>query len=464
VGSEVDNVSRIIAVAVVVLLVVLLAGCPPGAQNQAPTSGAGPLVPGATPQAAGGKTTLALWTIWNTNPRQQALADMILAFQKANPDITIQTQAQEPDAYKTNIRVALGGAQPPDIFFVWSGEKMLHNFVRGGNVADLTADLDANNKAWRNRLVASSLDSYTYDGKTYGVPYLLQCTFLLYNTKLFAANGWKVPQTYSELLTLCDKIKAKGLVPIALGNLQKWPASHFPCILVQRMIGKSAAERQYDPLGPGSYDDPAWIKSLTMLTDMATKGCFNKAPNGVDRAMARTLFYSGKAAMFYTGTWDFARLSKGGEAPESFWDSWDFFNFPQVEGGKGEQGCLAGAADGYVISSKSPNRAAAVKFLQFITEAQQAQRFVQKCQELVQVQDAVTAQNAGARLRKYADIVKSAPCLSAWTDTMMEESVAQAYMGGIQNLLEGKATPEKIMTDVRQRQRDVKRDLQAKAQ
>ncbi|MCE5240312.1 extracellular solute-binding protein [bacterium] len=456
--------SRTIALAVVVLFIALCVGCQPGAQNQAPTTGAGPLVPGATPQQAGGKVTLQLWTIWNTSPRQDALADIITAFQAANPDIAIQTNAQEPDAYKTNIRVALGGAQPPDIFFVWSGEKMLHNFVRGGNVADLTADLDASNKAWRSRLVASSLDSYTYDGKTYGVPYLLQCTFFLYNKDLFAKNGWKVPQSWDELLALCDNIKAKGLTPLALGNMQKWPASHFPCVLTQRLIGKAAAERQYDPLGPGSYDDPAWTKSLDTLKDMADKGCFSKAPNGVDRAMARTGFYSGKAAMFYTGTWDFARLSKGGEAPESFWNSWDFFNFPPVAGGKGEQNCLAGSADGYVISSKTPNRAAAVKFLQFMTEVQQAQQFVSKCQELVQVQGAVTAENAGPRLRKYADIVKAAPCLSAWTDTLMEESVAQAYMGGIQNLLEGKKTPSDVMTAVRQRQRDVKRELQAKGQ
>jgi raffinose/stachyose/melibiose transport system substrate-binding protein len=454
---------RLLCAGLLVAGLLLLAGCQPGAQTEAPTTGAGAVIPGVQ-QNAGGKTTLALWTIWNTDPRQAALGDIIKAFEAANPDIKILLNAQEPDAYKTNIRVSLGGAQPPDIFFVWSGEKMLHNFVRGGNVADLTADLDANAKAWRSRLVASSLDSYTYDGKTYGIPYLLQSTFFLYNKEMFAKNGWKAPQTWNELLALCDKIKAKGLTPLSLGNLQKWPASHFPCVLTQRLIGKSAAERQYDPMGPGSYDDPAWTKSLEILKGMADKGYFSKAPNGVDRAMARTLFYSGKAAMFYTGTWDFARLSKDGEAPESFWDAWDFFNFPKVDGGKGEQDCLAGSADGYVISSKTPNRAAAVKFLQFMTETQQAQQFVQKCQELVQVQGAVTEQNAGPRLRKYADIVKSASCLSAWTDTLMEESVAQAYMGGIQNLIEGKATPAEVLTAVRQRQRDVKRELQAKGQ
>lgn len=444
------------------LLISLLTGCPSPQQAQTPTTGPGPILP--TPTQAGGKTIVSLWTIWNTEPRQSALAQIIKDFEAANPDITIRTQAQEPDAYKTNIRVALGGAQPPDIYFVWSGEKMLHNFVRGGNVADLTADLDANNKQWRSQLVPSSLASYTYDGKTYGVPYLLQCTFLLYNKQLFAQRGWQVPQTWPQLVALCEKIKPTGITPLALGNMQKWPASHFPCVLTQRLIGKAAAERQYDPLGPGAYSDPAWTKSLDMFKQLVDTGAFSKAPNGVDRSMARTLFYSGKAAMFYTGTWDFARLSKGGEAPESFWNAWDFVNFPSVPGGKGEQTCLAGSADGYVVSSKSPNREAAVKFLKFMTSPAQAQKFVQACQELVQVQGAVTDQNAGPRLRKYADMVQKTNCLSAWTDTLMEESVAQAYMTGIQTLIEGKATPQQVMQAVRIRQREGKRDLLAKGQ
>lgn len=444
------------------LVISILVGCPSPQQAQSPTSGAGPVLP--TPTQAGGKTVVSLWTIWNTEPRQSALAQIVKDFEAANPDITIQTQAQEPDAYKTNIRVALGGNQPPDIFFVWSGEKMLHNFVRGGNVADLTADLDANSKQWRSQLVSPSLASYTYDGKTYGVPYLLQCTFLLYNKQLFAQHGWQVAQTWPQLIALCEKIKPTGLTPMALGNAKKWPASHFPCVLLQRMIGKAAAERQYDPMGPGTYDDPAWVKSLEMFKQLVDTGAFSKAPNGVERDIARTLFYSGKAAMFYTGTWDFARLSKGGEAPEAFWNAWDFVNFPSVPGGKGEQTCLAGSADGYVVSSKSANREAAVKFLKFMTSPAEAQKFVQACQELVQVQGAVTDKNAGPRLRKYADMVKKTNCLSAWTDTMMEESVAQAYMTGIQGLIEGTKTPQQVIADVRTRQREVKRDLLAKGQ
>lgn len=453
--------TRLLLLTALALCGLLFAGCQPSTQGgpPAPTSGAGPLV---SQPGSGGQTTITLWTIWNTEPRQGALAEIVKAFETANPGIKVQVNTQEPDAYKTGIRVALGGNQPPDIFFVWSGEKMLHNFVRGGNVADLSADLDANSAEWRNRFPAASLKMYEYDGKTYGVPYLLQCTFLFYNKKLFSEKGWQAPKTWPELLALSKKIKAAGLIPISLGNLQKWPAHHYPCVLAQRLMGADAVERQYDPTGPGAYDDPGWVKSLDMFKQLVDAGAFPKSPNGVDRSAARVLFYSGKAAMFYTGTWDLARLSKGGEAPESFWDSWDFVNFPSVPGGKGEQGCLEGSPDGYVVSAKSPNHAAAVKFLQFMTSVEQAKGFVTKCQELVQVKGAVTQENAGARLAKYMQMVEQAPRISAWADTMMEESVAQAYMGAVQELLDGKATSAQVMDRVRERQKAVRRELEAK--
>jgi hypothetical protein len=47
---------------------------------------------------------------------------------------------------------------------------------------------------------------------------------------------------------------------------------------------------------------------------------------------------------------------------------------------------------------------------------------------------------------------------------MMEESVAQAYMTGVQGLVEGTQTPQQVMQSVIKRQRAVKADLQAKGQ
>ncbi len=231
--------------------------------------------------------------------------------------------------------------------------------------------------------------------------------------------------------------------------------------MTQRLLGKEASEVQFDPMGPGDYAAPEFVEALEMFADFAGQGFFNDSPNGTTRENARALFYAGKAAMFYTGTWDFARFSEGGEAPEEFWDRWDFFNFPSIAGGKGDQQALAGSPDGYVISSASPYIAQAAQFLKFMTSQQQARGFVEACQELVQVRGAVTEQNAGPILRKYAQVVEQADTIAPWMDTMMERSVAEEYMNGVQALLDHNITPQQIMVNVRQRQAKVKQGILA---
>ena len=418
--------------------------------------------PGATaPATTAGAKKITLWTIWNTEPRKSALAEIVAGFEAANPGLKVEVQEYEPDAYKTSIRVALGSQQPPDIYFVWSGEKMLKSFIRGGNVLDISKYLDADSGAWRGRIPEASLAPYAVGGKTYGVPYLLQCTFFFYNKDLFSQHNITVPQTWNEFLAACDKLKSAGITPLALGNLERWPAHHYPNVIAQRLLGKAATEAQFDPTGPGDYSDPAWLKSLEMFKQLSDKGYFNASPNSVARNNARVLFYSGKTAMFYTGTWDFARLTEGGEAPKEFWSKWDFFNFPSVPDGKGEQDALAGSPDGYVISAKTKYPDEAAKFLAYMDTVEVAQKFVARCHELVQVKGAVTKDNANPPLQKYADMVANAKAICPWMDTMMERSVAEVYMNGVQGLLAGQETPQQIMEAVKARQAEVKKDLQA---
>lgn len=431
------------------VVLAVLSGCPRSPEREQPTG------PAAIP-----KTVVALWTIWNTEPRKSALDEIVAAFEQAYPEYDIQVTDHEPDAYKTSLRVQLGSAEPPDIFFVWDGE-WLQNFVRAGVVYDLTSAMDAANGEWKKRFQPEGLRRFTHSGRVWGIPYLLQCTFFFYNTELFAKHKLVVPHTWPELIKVVDKLRRAGVIPIALGNQQRWPAHHFVSVLFQRLMGEKVVEEDYDPLGPGDYAEPGWIEGMKLFEDFLKHRPFNDAPNAVTRDSARALFYSGKAAMFYTGTWDFSRLREGGDAPRDFWDKWDFFNFPAVPGAKGEQEALTGAPDGYVVSARSRHPEAAVEFLKFMTTVEQARTFVGKCQELVQIYGAVTKENANPHLRKYADMVAAAEVICPWTDTLMERSVADEFLNGIQALLDGQTTSEATLDKVRRTQAQVKQRLLA---
>ncbi len=444
-----------IALGMLAALTVCLVGCPPG--DQAGPEGGVEVAP---PEEA---VELQMWTIWNTEPRKSALEQIVANFEAENTGIRVKVTSVEPDTYKQRIRVAIGSGDPPDIFFVWSGE-WLHNFVRGDNVLPITEALAADGGQWRSRIMGDALKWYTFDGEIYGIPFLRQCTFFFYNTKMFDRYMFHVPVdgTWDEFIneTLPKIADAGDIVPIALGNSVKWPAHHYVSCLWQRMIGQEQLLEDFDPLGPGEYAHPGYLRGLEMFQDLVERDVFNRAPNGTTRENARALFYTGQAAMFYTGTWNLNNFREGGEAPEEFWDAWDWFNFPTVPGGEGNQQALHGGADGYVISSKTAHPAEAITFLQHLNSLESAQLFVKQCKELVLVNGAVTEDNADEHLLRYARQVEAAPTIVPWADTLMERSVAEVLMDGCQALIEGSTTPEEIMADIRARQAEVKKRLE----
>jgi raffinose/stachyose/melibiose transport system substrate-binding protein len=201
-------------------------------------------------ESAGPAVELQMWTIWSTEPRKSALDEIVANFHDANPNIRVNVTPIEPDTYKTRIRVVTGSGQPPDVFFVWSGE-WLHNFVRGDNVLPITDALDADGGAWRGRVMGDALKWYTFGGETYGIPFLRQCTFFFYNTQLFARERVEPPATWDEFLAACDTLDRPDVAPIALGNSVKWPAHHYVSCLWQRLMGQDQLQRGLRPDGAG---------------------------------------------------------------------------------------------------------------------------------------------------------------------------------------------------------------------
>ena len=443
------------AIVLSAIVAIVVVGCGQKEQGQQTTA----------PAATSGEKVVNLWSIWNAEPRKSALADIVAEYNKNHPGVKVVVTTQEPDAYKTAIRVRLGSADPPDIFFAWGGEWM-HNFVRAGAVYDLSKYMDDGGGEWRKRINALALKRFTFDNKVWGVPYFVQCTFFLYNKDIFGKLGIAVPKTWPELIAAIDKINAAGkgaYVPIALGNVLHWPAQTMTSAMFQRVMGEQVVEADYDVMGPGQYGEPGWTQGIGMLQELLKHKAFNAAPNAVTQEAARAMFYSGKAAMFYTGTWAFARLVEGGEAPKSFWTQWDFFNFPAVPGGKGDQTALTGSPDGYVIGARTKNLDEAVDFLKYLTSVPVAQEFVKRCQELVQVNGAVTKDTAKWPLTKYADMVEKAKEVDPWTDTLIERSVVDEMTNGLQAILDGQAKPSEVIEAMKTRQAEARKRIQAES-
>ena len=69
--------------------------------------------------------------------------------------------------------------------------------------------------------IDKNLEFVPTDG-VYAVPYAGNAAGILYNKKIFEEHGWKIPQTWSELMNLCDEIQAAGLQPFTMGFKDTW--------------------------------------------------------------------------------------------------------------------------------------------------------------------------------------------------------------------------------------------------
>ena len=98
---------------------------------------------------------------------EAAVMDLVEKFKAANPDINVELNTIEHEAYKTAIRNFLVADTGPDIGFWFAGNRMA-GFVSDGLFGDISS-------VWQNAGLesgmASTMPSVTFSGKQYGLPY-----------------------------------------------------------------------------------------------------------------------------------------------------------------------------------------------------------------------------------------------------------------------------------------------------
>ncbi len=417
----------------------LLGGCGRGGGT---TTGAG----GAATPAAGAKQVVRFASVWTGEPRKSTLEAIAADFRAAHPEIDLRIEYHQPDQYKQTIRTAAGADDMPDVFFVWPGE-WLASFVRGGKVLDLTDELAKD--GWGDRFLANATPLFRQEGRTYGVPLLMQCGYFYYRKADFEQRGLAPPSTWAEFSAVCEAFRADGVAPIGLSNVDRWPVHHYATILWQRIVGEEQLAKDLDRATGGAFDDPGYLEGLRQLQAMIDGGWFSENPNGTTREAFRQLFVTGRVPMIFSGTWDLGVFQESNEAPKGFGEQWDLFPFPRIEAGRGNQEYMIGAADGYAISAKARSPEAALTWLRYFTSPEVSERLVSGLHELVCVKGAVNEKTADAKLLRYARDLESAPGVTPWADIMLESTVREAFLNSLQGMLDHSVTPEQVLEDLR---------------
>jgi raffinose/stachyose/melibiose transport system substrate-binding protein len=309
------------------------------------------------PVQAADTTTL---TFWHNHPEwKERVQKIIDKFEAQNPGIHVQLEEIPGPEYSPKMNTALAAGEAPDIIELRPGPE-----VRAAEEADYIVDLTG--KVDTSNVSQSGVDASKIDGKTWAVPMLGEYTVgLYYNKDIFAANNLTPPKTADELLKLCPVLKAKGIAPMIAPSQDGVIPSFLYALAASSVLGADglAAVRR----GERKLTDPDALKAAKFLQDIYD--CFEDGAIGTAYVEGKALFALGKGAMMEGGSADYA-----GFAVTNPKINLGVVPFPALEGGKGST--VTGMEGVFAINSQTKNKAAAIKFLNWMLGNEPAQMVV----------------------------------------------------------------------------------------
>lgn len=318
----------------------------------------------AVGQDAEGDTFVTVMHYFTGELGREGLNQIFSKFQEQT-GITVFDNPIGHEDFKTTILVMAAGGDLPDMFSYWAGART--QFVVDSGRLQPIDDLWAN--AGLDDVVVPSVaaGATIYNGQRYLIPFGYHYAGMFYNTKVMADAGvTEFPKTWDEFKALCEKLKAAGVTPIALGSMNRWPAQFWFDYLLLRTAGPEYRAKLM--AGEASYNDPEVVRTMELWKELVDAGYFVADANAYDWTDASDQVANGEAAMTLMGTWITGYWNGNGLVPG---EDYDFFEFPMID--EGVPQAAVGPVDGFVMSADNAHPDAAAKLLTYLitdTEAQ----------------------------------------------------------------------------------------------
>jgi raffinose/stachyose/melibiose transport system substrate-binding protein len=388
------------------------------------------------------KVTLTWWHNGTGEPLLGFWQDVADEFEADHPNVTVEVSAfQNEELQRTLIPNALRSNEPPDLFQQWGAGELAAQ-VRADQVKDISADVQDQVDA-----IGGAVSPWQVDGKTYGLPFNFGIEGFWYNKDLFAQAGAEVPTTLDGLYTAIDKLKAAGIVPIAVGAGDKWPAAHYWYNFALKSCSPEVLQNAQANL---VFDDDCFVKAGELLQDFIASNPFQEGFLGTTAQQgagsSAGMVATGAAAMELMGHWNPGVMGgilaeeNGGEATPPPFLGW--FNFPGIEGAKGDPTAALGGGDGFSCAKDAPKEC--VELLKYISSVDVQTRFGE-IGAGIPVTKGSEAGIADVNLQQVLKGLQSASYVQLWLDTAYGPTVGGAMNDGIVNLFAGNGNAEDIV-------------------
>lgn len=221
-------------------------------------------------------------------------------YAKDHPEFKLEFQhISDRNSFNQKIKVLASSNQLPDL---WDADPdpYFTQLVQSGKTEDVGAlydELGIRDNFYKISTDYPSLD----DGSLHLLTFNANAEYFWYNKDAFEAAGiTDMPSTFDELLQDAQKLKDAGYTPIAIdGKDQYWFYRYLGMVAFRETGNEYLTELKN---GKASMGDDTGKKSIEFLKEVSQY--FQEGFTNTDLTAALNLFKSGKAAMYYDGTWD----------------------------------------------------------------------------------------------------------------------------------------------------------------
>lgn len=291
-----------------------------------------------------------------SNPAPRAVMEgLVEDFGALHPDLNIELTVVDREAWKTQIRNALG-ANPPDVVN-WYAANRMRPYVDAGLFADIS-DLWAEEEF---AALASTKGAMTLDDKQWGVPYTYYQWGVYYRKDLFEQYGLSEPSNWEEELANCQTLLDNGVKCYTIGTKFLWTAGGWFDYINSRTNG-------YDfhvalARGEIEWTDERVRQTFANWRQLIDMGAFIDDHQTYSWQEALPFMLNGDAAAYLMGNFAVAAMREGGLTD----DQLDFYQFPVIN--PDVDYAEDAPTDTFHIASGAQNIDAAKEFLRFVTSA-----------------------------------------------------------------------------------------------
>ncbi len=379
---------------------------------------------------ASGSNELVINSYMSDQAPKEVFQKLVDDFQKKNPDIKVTVNTTAHEQFKTLLPSWLTSKQAPDVVTWFAGYRM-QAFAEKGLLEPINDVFPGG--SFEAEFPPAFKTASSYNGNIYFMPQSWYWWAVYYNKDVFAKLNLSIPKTADEFMAVCDKLKAAGIAPIAIGAKDTWTAGGWFDYMDSAVNGGEFHVKLTK--GEVPYTDPAVKKTFGYIAEMAKRGYFMPNAASYSWQEAANVLFRGEAGMYLMG--QFIKDA----APADVKDKIDFFRFPYFEGRTDY--AVDTPTDGFMIPKNAKNKEAAKKFMAYLATAEAQEMFCKPLGRLA-ANKKVPVPNADAK--RGLDMVLGAKTAMQFYDRDAPEEMAAKGMNAIVDIIANPAQLDSILT------------------